>query len=267
MAGALPFMCAAKNDVDASTAQNRLHFQENKGQVIDQYNHSRTDIQFSVGGNGMKVFIGDGQLHYQFSHVTNTKSFRGSLLTSANADQQLEAPITDMYRMDVELLGANKNAQVITEQKQELVTRYYQSSFTQRNGQAKIDKEIVAAYYDKVTYKNIYSNIDWVLFIKDGRLEYEFVVRPGGNVADIKLKYGGATNLGINNEGDLVATTPMGTVTEDAPVSFMADGRNVATSFKLTNNVLSFNVANYNGTLTIDPAITWGNYFGDIGTE
>ena len=267
LAGALPLLCAAKENTVTTAVKNNLHFQENKGQVIDQYNHSRTDIQFSVGGNGMKVFIGDGQLHYQFSRVINQQSFRGSLLSSKNAGATIEAPMVDMYRMDVELLNANKNAQVVAEQKQDLGTRYYQSTFTAKNSKGQLQKEISAASYNKITYKNIYPNIDWVLLVRNNQVEYEFVVRPGGNPSDIKLKYSGATSLKLNKDGSLLATTPMGTVTEAAPVSFQADGSRVTSSFNLKGDVLSFNVANYSGTLTLDPLLTWGTYFGDLGTE
>ena len=260
-------MCAAKENIGSSAVQNNLHFQENKGQVTDQYNHSRTDIQFSVGGNGMKVFIGDGQLHYQFSNIINKPDFRGSLLSSKNAGVKLEAPLVDMYRMDVELLNANKNAPIVTEQKQNFIVNYYQASFTGRNSKAKVDNEVHVASYDKITYKNIYPNIDWVLVIKNNQLEYEFVVRPGGNPNDIKLKYNGATSIRVNDGGQLVATTPLGTITEAAPFSFQADGKNVSSSFNLNGNILSFNVGSYTGTLTIDPALTWGTYFGDLGTE
>ncbi len=46
--------------------QRSLSFEENKGQVSDQHGTSRPDIQYSLSAPGMTVFIGDGQLHYQF---------------------------------------------------------------------------------------------------------------------------------------------------------------------------------------------------------
>ena len=48
LAGALPLLCAAKENTVTTAVKNNLHFQENKGQVIDQYNHSRTEWEVMV---------------------------------------------------------------------------------------------------------------------------------------------------------------------------------------------------------------------------
>src|SRR5687767_3392961 len=50
-----------------SAIPSALSFIENKGQVIDQHNKSRGDIDFKVGSSGMDIFIGGGQIHYQWS--------------------------------------------------------------------------------------------------------------------------------------------------------------------------------------------------------
>jgi hypothetical protein len=266
--GALPSLCTAKDALGTPNAPKQLHFLENKGQVTDQFYVPRTDIDFSIGGNGMKAYIGDGQIHYQFSHITNQASLRQSLLSgSSSAGMKPEHPRVNMYRMDVELLNANKEAQVVRELQKDVVTRYYQQSYTAKNGKATIDKEITAASYDKITYKEVYHNIDWVIYVKDNQMEYEFVVRPGGDPSDIKIKYKGANSVKVNDDGSLVATTPMGNVNEKTPYSFQEDGRKVNSSFRLNGDVLSFNVDNYTGTLVIDPTLTWGTYFGDISDD
>jgi hypothetical protein len=266
LAGLFPVLAIAKENSYPTPGSNGLHFVENKGQVHDQFNKPRNDIQFSIGSKGMTAFIGDGQIHYMFRRVINSGRTMDPKKMSDKNNRDEKAQ-TELYRMDVELVGANKHAEIVTEQEQSFTNNFSRSHFTSRNSKGIKDYQLKAHAYDKITYKNIYQNIDWVIYVKNDKVEYEFVVKPGGNPADIKLKYAGATSLDVNKDGSLTAVTPLGTVNENAPVSFQTDGKAVASSFALNNNVLSFNTGSYTGTLIIDPTLTWGTYFGDAGTE
>jgi hypothetical protein len=221
-----------------------LVFVENKGQITDQYHQPRTDIDFRIGGNGVNLFVGDAAIHYQWVQPSGTKVIAGDTVQEYNT-----------YRMDVNLVGANPKAQVIKEQQQQFHERYYTSQFGEWGA--------VANSYEKVTYKEVYPNIDWVLYVKNNTIEYDFVVREGGKVSDIKLQYSGTSQLSINKDGSLTATTPFGSVTEAAPISFQqADGKTVASKFVLNDNTISFSTDNYTGTLVIDPTLSWATYYG-----
>jgi len=201
----------------------------------------------------LSIFIGDGAIHYQFSKADK------EIKQPSNEDRMKPGFVPEqttytMDRMDVELAGANKNAQVITEQKQD----YSENYFTDWSG----EKGAAAYTYNKITYKNIYPNIDWVLYTSNGTLEHEFIVHQGGKVSDIKLKYGGAKDLKINAEGNLTATTPQGTITEKAPDTYQKDGKKVASAFVLHGNLLSYSTGAYTGDLIIDPTLSWATYFG-----
>lgn len=258
------FTGMAKDGLPAVPGNSNLYFLENNGQITDQNRQPRTDIQFVVPSKGVNVFIGDAQIHYQFSHVQNPMPLHNK--KALDLLKPHEAPKVEMYRMDVKLLGANQHATVVTEDKLDMATRYCQPQ-TSRGFHRSLASEVVASSYRKITYKDVYTNIDWVIYSKGDALEYEFVVRPGGNPADIRLEYGGTTALAVTTDGGLHAETPMGSISEHKPVSYQADGKEVASSFNLQNNVLTFNVAQYNGTLTIDPTLTWGTYFGGFDTD
>lgn len=230
-------------------------FTENIGQVKDQYGKRRQDIDFKVRGNGVSVFLGDAAIRYQW--ITDDKQAANKAV--AQLATVAGTPLQKMmYRMDVELVGADKNALVLKEDRQAYFEQYLNKGL---NGQA--------FTFKKVTYKNVYPSIDWVFYFNaSGKLEHDFIVHPGGNVADIKMKYGGATGLNINKDGSLTATTPMGSVTESAPHSYTEDGRTVASAFSLKGNMLTFRTAPSKGKLTIDPTLAWGTYYGtDAGTS
>ncbi len=240
----LPLSLMAK-DVKQATVGGGLVkpvcFVENKGQLRAQDNKACNNIQYKLSTPGMSLFVGNGQLHYQFKKSEGTSHEHSNVSTC---------------RMDVTLVGANPKSEVISSEQQ----AYYENYLLPGLG----ENGITAHAYNRIVYKNVYNNIDWVLYVKDNSVEYDFVVRPGGNVKDIKLRYGGATALSVTKDGSLSATTPMGTIKEKTPLAYeTATGKAVASNFKLHNNIVSFETGNYTGSLTIDPYLSWCTYYGN----
>lgn len=121
-----------------------LHFIENKGQIIDQYHNPRTDVDFKIpAGNGLNIFIGAGKIHYQWSALRHSSGYETTSLSSrpewsetewsggTSSAQGDERVI--MYRMDVTLLNANPDAEIVTEEKQPYYEQYYLTN-TDPNG-------------------------------------------------------------------------------------------------------------------------------------
>jgi len=246
---------AQKVPIPQQFGKTQLSLIENKGQITDQYGQPRNDIQFKTGGNGVSVFVGSGQLHYQFSKANNktgkAESKKGlSLLRERNTT----AATYSMYRLDMTLDGANSDAKMIADDKQAYYETYYTTA---------LHSNAPAANYGKVTYKDIYPNIDWVLYIKDGRLEYDFVVRPGGNVTDIQIRYGGATGI-AHTAGNIKVTTPTGDVREEKLYAYeQGSGKHIAARFCGRGNCIGFKAAHdKHATIVIDPTLSWGTYFG-----
>ena len=237
---------AQKNLNNVNNSQ--LVFIENKGQITDQYGHKRNDIHYEVKtAKGLTIFVSRSGLHYQFSKP------RYALQTRKNKYQLPDQvkQVYDMQRVDIALEGADDKAEIIAEDKQAYHENYYTNA---------LRTTTPVCTYKKVTYKNIYPHIDWVLYIKDNKPEYDFIVRPGGNTNDIKMRYKGAAPT-LNSDGDIVANLPMGKVVQDKPVSYCNDVA-VASAFKLEDGQLSFTVAKHKGTLVIDPTLEWATYFG-----
>lgn len=230
---------------------------ENKGQIRDQYAKPRNDIQFALRAPGISVFIATGAIHYQFSKITGFTPVPGIGGFGKAVDEQHAMPdlcTISSYRMDVALEGANKNAEVVTEGRQSYHENYYLPGCF-KNG-------VQAHAYSKVTYKNIYPNIDWVIYLKNDHLEHEFVVRPGGDPSVIRIKYAGQNTLSINQDGSLSATTPMGTINEHAPECYNSNGIKITSKYKVQDDLLTYDIGAYTGTLVIDPMVQWASYYG-----
>lgn len=255
------FAISAKARVAPSTTPNSLSIIENKGQIKDQDGNARGDIQYVLPVRGMNIFIGNGQLHYQFTRVEVTNGnqpgtyIKPELRRNQDEDRYIDPMRANIhtYRLDVELVGANITAPVPG--KRQL---YYENFY----GDGLPLSGLRAYSYDKVTYKNVYPDIDWVIFVNGNKLEHEFVVGSKGDASKIKLRYKGHTSLRLDNEGSLVASTPMGTITEKAPVCYGADGSPKASGYKLNGNELTYDLKGFKEAILIDPELIWGTYYG-----
>src|SRR5690606_6624194 len=115
----------------------------------------------------------------------------------------LQDRMMDYYRMDVELLGTHPGARLEKEDRQEYYERYY-SDWSGLEG-------TVVHAYRRWVYREVYPGIDWVLYLDDQGLKYDFLVHPGADPAQIRLQYRGADSLYLD-KGELVAVTPMGVI-------------------------------------------------------
>lgn len=205
-------------------------FIENIGQVTDQYQNKRTDIiaRYSPG-IGPNIYLSQSGIHYQW------------------------AKENEIYRMDVMLLGTNPNPRVSKEDYTGFKEQY---QLAELKGTAKS--------FGRIVYHEIYPGIDWVFYFNpDGKLEHDFIVKPGGKVTDIKLQYAGSDNLKIDRFGNLIATTKYGQIEEHAPYSYeQGSNKKISSAYVLNNNMLTFKTGSYSGTLVIDPVIDWSTYFG-----
>ncbi|MFO0477359.1 MAG: SBBP repeat-containing protein, partial [Bacteroidota bacterium] len=131
--------------------------------------------------------------------------------------------------------------------------------------------------YDKITIKDVYPGIDWVLYNSDKKgMKYDFVVHPGADASQIKLIYEGDKSLKLNDDGSLSQKTALGTLTENAPYSYIQENNTEVNSrYKLTKiykhlSLVEFDInqsQSQNQTLIIDPQLTWGTFYGGSGVD
>jgi len=226
-----------------------VSFTENKGQVFDTEGKARPDIRFTADVNGVKLYFRNNAVSYVFPQIT----------TNAKGQELL----TQLYRMDLELLGANPQVDVISEEALGSVANFY-LAHTPRGVEG-------VNSYRKIIYKNIYNKIDLVFYSAkgDAAIKYDFIVHPGGKVSDIKLRYNAANSLSLNNDGSLQVQNPLGTIVDNTPYSYVLDKANgtktIASQYRITDNVVTFSVGEYdsNETLVIDPLTrSWATYYG-----
>jgi gliding motility-associated-like protein len=120
--------------------------------------------------------------------------------------------------------------------------------------------------YQAVSYENIYPGIDVRYYTNDGKLKYDFIVKPGADLSRIAMKYEGVDGLEVKNE-QLVIKTSVGTMHELAPYAYqLVNGQKteVDCRFKVAGNIVKFALGKYNSssTLVIDPALIFSTFSG-----
>jgi hypothetical protein len=122
--------------------------------------------------------------------------------------------------------------------------------------------------YHKVLYREIYPGIDLVVGGKTGVLKHEYLIKPGGNVKNIGLRYRGIKNLRVNESGELEIETECGVLREGKPISYqMIDGQRVDidTDYVIgEENTVGFGVGEYREDcdLIIDPWLVYSTFLG-----
>ncbi len=111
--------------------------------------------------------------------------------------------------------------------------------------------------YKKITYKNIYPNIDFEFTLHpEVGLKYNILIHPNANPYDIKIQYSRPGRL--DSLGNYVIQTKFGKFTDHAPTTYYTDKSEIIESrFILKGNHLSFEINQYDKKkeIVIDPWI------------
>ncbi len=130
--------------------------------------------------------------------------------------------------------------------------------------------------YARIEYQNVYPGIDLVYYGRNGRVEYDWVVRPDADVTRIGLGIEGAYHLRLNRQGQLVIRTGMGEVVQPQPLIYQERAGTrlrISGAFRWDHGGgLAIRLAQYDRSraLVIDPTVPYSSYLGgsdyDYGT-
>lgn len=162
-------------------------------------------------------------------------------------------------------LKADKNPEMVAVDKTDHVVSYFK-------GNVPSEWRTGLATSKGVLYRELYKNIDLKVYGIESRIEYDWMVRPGGNPARIRFNYENVKGTTIDKEGNLVVETEFGQLVHRRPVSYQEiNGKRVSvdvTFKKLREHRFGFNVGAYNKkyALIIDPVvISYSTYLGGTG--
>ena len=129
------------------------------------------------------------------------------------------------------------------------------------------------SHFAKVRAKDVYPGIDAVYSGNERQLEYDFVVNPGANPAQIRMAFDGARDVAVNSNGDLELRTAGGMMIAHKPLVYQTiDGQRKPVSgdfVLLASNEAGFHLGQYDAskTLVIDPTVTIGANVGGAADD
>jgi len=171
--------------------------------------------------------------------------------------------------LQVRLVGANNEGGLIGEDELPGKVNYFIGNDPAR-------WRVGVPTYAQVRYTSIYPGVDLVFHgnpSDNGQLEFDFAVAPHANPKLIRLRFGGPNKLRLAANGDLVVTTPIGTLTLRKPAVYqMLSGHrhSVAGDFALLReHTVGLRVGIYDRTqtLVIDPVLAYSTFLGGSRTD
>jgi hypothetical protein len=124
--------------------------------------------------------------------------------------------------------------------------------------------------YNEVHYKNFYDNIDLIYKGENSLLSYNFMLKPGADVSQVKWNFEGANKVFIKN-GVLVISNRFGLIEQSAPEAYEIDESGhkskINIRFRKNGEEISFDLPDghdLSKTLYIDPSLTFSSFSGSL---
>lgn len=249
-------------------------FIKNEGQIIDQNGNQNEEVLYLLNTNGLNVQLRKNGFSYDVyekksKDVESKKSVTKSSVFNIKEFRKDKDSIileTLFHRIAIDFLDVCDDLVIREFEISKAYINYY-------NIQAREEGITKVKYFKKIVYENLYKGIDVEFFIPSDikkPVEYNFVVRPEGDISSIKMKISGAEVTLKNNSlnmslihGNLSEIIPKSWVenfegAHEIDISYIEIGKNTF-GFKPKNKYYE-----KKATLIIDPTPVrqWATYYG-----
>ena len=212
-------------------------------------NHGQTDpqVDFLAQGPGYQLFLSSNDV---------------TLLMENRSGKTLPRAVS----LRMKLRGA-----IETEHGQGLQELAGRKNYLVGNDPAKWRRDI--PLFAKIRYPEIYHGIDIVYYGNQRQMEYDFVLKPDADPAQIGLEFEGSHDLRVDEQGDLVIGFDMGELRFHRPVAYQSELEKktpVEVAYQLVgDHSVRFRVGEYDTgrQLVIDPILSYSTFIGGSSGE
>lgn len=250
----LPFLLFAgkgKSIKPVGGHDNELRFSENKGQWNDSALF-KADIPF---GN---VYLEKNAFYFVMYSPAD-------LARTAHPNKVHGPAIIHGQLLREEFVGSNANPVAIGSNPFKDYENYYHGNDPHHWASS-------VKIYPEITYKDLYDSIDLKVYTRGNmQLKYDFTVKPGAHVSNIKIHYKWAQSVRIKDNA-LQIKTSVGDIVEERPYAYQklySEGQilqiKVPCQFAINHGQVSFSFPQGYDTskaLIIDPNIVFSTYTG-----
>jgi len=223
-------------------------FVPNLGQWHQEVKY-RMDFDFST------LFFEKNALHYQIvnapSHINHEHDEDGKI---------------EGHTFRIEFLASNPDAKLEAESPSSYYYNYYL-------GKDRSRWQTGVKAYEKLSYRDIYPNIDLNYYRKENQLKYDFVIKPKADPSIIRFEVKGADKVSIKKD-ELHIKYHFGEMVEQKPYAYqIVNGKEKAVECRfveLSDNVIGFEIlGEYDNSLDliIDPVVVFSTYSGSTSTN
>ncbi len=244
-------------------------FIENRGQIHTQDNTTSPARFVYTAQSGLNIQVHESGFCYDAYQI-----LRDTLIVDPKTKKSRKLPRTyQFHRVDIDFPGSNPDVQIESLETAKDYLVYYP---------AEHPAGLRVRHHRKIIYHDLYPHIDLELVANPGTekaFEYNFILHPGADLADIKIRYQGALKTHFNPDY-LDLQLSMGSLRESIPSSFWAESKQeVPLTYRLIDQdqqpegsiTVGFTGPSgaLNQTLVIDPipSLKWSTYFGSIGYD
>lgn len=223
----------------------RIIFKDNKGQWPE-------NVLFGTEFYNVKFYVNKTSFNYC---IYNPDELALKGIKRINENQTVHG-----HNYEVNFAGADFNNPIKTDKQPE----YY--NYFLGNDKSKWAARVQA--FGNLQFKNIYGNIDLILYSDNLDLKYDLIVKKGGDVNSIRLNYNYTDGIKLENN-EIVIQTSVGEIREKEPVAWQyVNGKKENIKCKYTlleDNTIGFTFPdgyNLNYELVIDPVVVACSYSG-----
>jgi gliding motility-associated-like protein len=255
------FVASAQNsksvisNIQINTSSPQKVFVENKGQFDKGDGLRKSNILFAIDDR-TKIYFTPNGLTYKFTKIEVEKENE-----SEKEKKEEERKFKAEYQYaHMEWVGANANVQVVAGERSE---GYYCFG-------SKTNAPTVITYgYKKITYKNLYPNIDVEYFFHSVEgIKYNIILHPGADPNLIQMRYSSNKGLFIDGSGNThISVKDQEDIIDHAPVTYVQNNINqkINSNYSIDKNTVSFKLEGIDNskTIVIDPWTTNPNFTGN----
>jgi hypothetical protein len=265
-------------DPQAWMKQQPVEFLENKGQLRDMNGNPAPYLLFKAEAPGLDLYITEKGLSYVFYKIDEDEDKEehehlamGALGREKEMEKEKKREV-EFERIDMELSGAHiSKANIVMED----------TSIAYYNYLSSLGSVYHVKKYRRITIKEVYPGIDWVLYNSTGTgFKYDFIVHPGANPTQVELLYATKKRLQLDEKGNLLIKSGQESLMENSPYCYLsASGKKVESAFRLVSSVkqsglyqnrIAFDIgSSYDPaqTLVIDPQLVWATFCGGTAAD
>jgi uncharacterized repeat protein (TIGR01451 family) len=234
---------AHTRDLQVSAITLPLHFEANQGQA-------GTGVRFVSRGPGYTIYLG------QEEAILAVRSSNSGAAVSKSEPQLIR----------LQIAGARRSASVMAEEPLPGKANYL-------IGQDRAQWRTGIPLFGRVRYQQIYRGIDLVYYGNQRQLEHDFVVAPGADPKQIRIRIQGSRQPRLNRSGEVLISAGDGNVVMKAPYLYQEVGsarREIHGRYVLrAGNEVGFDIGAYDRRLplVIDPVLVYSTYLGGSAPE